>query len=33
MIVEMRIYTCHVGMASPYIKLYREKGLLIQEPI
>ena len=33
MIVEMRIYTCHVGQAGPYIQLYREKGLPIQEPI
>ena len=33
MIVEMQIYTCHVGMAGPCINLYREKGLPIQEPI
>ena len=33
MIVEMRIYTCHVGQAGPYVALYRNKGLPIQEPI
>lgn len=33
MIVEMRIYTCYVGKAGAYAKLYREKGLPIQEPI
>ena len=26
MIVEMRIYTCHVGQAGAYVKLYRENA-------
>ena len=33
MIVEMRIYTAHVGQAAAFAALYREKGLPIQEPI
>lgn len=33
MIVEMRIYTTYVGKAGEFIRLYRETGLPIQEPI
>ncbi|MCY3830014.1 MAG: NIPSNAP family protein [Rhodospirillaceae bacterium] len=32
-IIEMRIYTAHVGKAAAFVALYREKGLPIQEPI
>ena len=33
MIVEERIYTLEVGGTGPYVKLYMEEGLAIQEPI
>ena len=33
MIVEMRIYTTYVGKAGEFVRLYKAKGLSIQEPI
>jgi len=32
-IVEERIYTCHCGKASEYVKMYEAEGLAIQRPI
>ncbi len=33
MIVEMRMYTCFVGLAGQFVAVYRDKGLPIQVPI
>ena len=33
MILEERIYTCHVGKAKLYVSMYEQEGLAIQRPI
>ena len=33
MIIEERIYTCHVGKAKLYVSMYEKEGLAIQRPI
>ncbi len=33
MIVEMRIYTTYVGKVGEFVRIYKAKGLPIQEPI
>lgn len=33
MIVEERIYTCHVGKAQQYVQMYEAEGFAIQRPI
>ena len=33
MIIEERIYTCHVGKAKQYVSMYEKEGLAIQRPI